>query len=77
MFSIYLYMFLLSHPVYISTMSISIINKKIDFVWGNEWEAGNLSYHLKSRPKWMGPLGDYVSLDKKMCITTQLCVGHK
>ena len=32
MFSIYLYMLLLSHPVYISTMSISIIDKKIDFV---------------------------------------------
>ena len=32
MFSIYLYMLLLSHPVYISTMSISITGKKIDFV---------------------------------------------
>ena len=32
MFSIYLYMLLLSHPVYISTMSISIIDKKINFV---------------------------------------------
>tara|TARA_B100001250_G_scaffold103309_1_gene87098 strand:- start:122 stop:1459 length:1338 start_codon:yes stop_codon:yes gene_type:complete len=21
-------------------------------VWGNEWEAGNLSYHLKDRPIW-------------------------
>ena len=26
--------------------------KKIDFVIGNEWAAGNLSYHLKSRPTW-------------------------
>ncbi len=26
--------------------------KKIDFVIGNEWVAGNLSYHLKSRPTW-------------------------
>ena len=26
--------------------------KKIDFVSGNEWVAGNLSYHLKSRPTW-------------------------
>jgi len=26
--------------------------KKIDFVRGNEWVAGNLSYHLKSRPTW-------------------------
>ena len=27
---------------------------KIEFVLGNEWSAGNLSYHLKSRPKWEG-----------------------
>ena len=25
---------------------------KIGLVAGNEWHAGNLSYHLKSRPKW-------------------------
>ena len=24
----------------------------IDVVYGNEWYAGNLSYHLKSRPIW-------------------------
>ena len=27
---------------------------KIEFVTGDEWNAGNLSYHLKSRPKWEG-----------------------
>jgi 4-amino-4-deoxy-L-arabinose transferase-like glycosyltransferase len=27
-------------------------SNKIDIVGGNEWHAGNLSYHLKSRPKW-------------------------
>jgi len=27
--------------------------EKINFVKGNEWEAGNLSYHLKQRPKWV------------------------
>ena len=26
-------------------------DKKIIFILGNEWEAGNLSYHLKDRPK--------------------------
>ncbi len=26
---------------------------KISYVFGNEWNAGNLSYHLKSRPKWI------------------------
>ena len=29
-------------------------DKEIEFVTGNEWTAGNLSYHLKSRPKWEG-----------------------
>jgi len=28
-------------------------SKKIIFVVGNEWEAGNLSYHLKDRPRWL------------------------
>ena len=27
-------------------------SNKIGIVGGNEWHAGNLSYHLKSRPKW-------------------------
>ena len=26
--------------------------EKIGLVGGNEWQGGNLSYHLKSRPKW-------------------------
>jgi len=29
-------------------------NKKIEFVTGDEWKAGNLSYHLNSRPRWEG-----------------------
>ena len=28
-------------------------DKKIIRVLGNEWEAGNLSYHLKDRPSWL------------------------
>tara|TARA_Y100000741_G_C17901956_1_gene415674 strand:- start:20 stop:541 length:522 start_codon:yes stop_codon:yes gene_type:complete len=31
---------------------ISIITE----VYGDEWHAGNLSYHLKSRPKWKGKI---------------------
>jgi len=27
-------------------------SNEIGLVGGNEWQAGNLSYHLKSRPKW-------------------------
>jgi len=29
-------------------------NSNIRYVSGDEWTAGNLSYHLKSRPKWIG-----------------------
>jgi len=29
---------------------------KIAYVIGNEWYAGNLSYHLKSRPVWLGQI---------------------
>ncbi|MDB2652441.1 glycosyltransferase family 39 protein [Candidatus Pelagibacter bacterium] len=51
---------------------------KIDVVYGNEWNAGNLSYHLKSRPVWEGfverekldQLKDYLCLDN-------VCVGSK
>ena len=53
-------------------------NSKINAVYGNEWNAGNLSYHLKSRPKWEGlverqkldQLKDYMCLDN-------VCVGSK
>ena len=53
-------------------------NSEINVVYGNEWNAGNLSYHLKSRPVWKGPvkrekldqLKDYICLDS-------VCVGSK
>ncbi len=53
-------------------------NTKINVVYGNEWYAGNLSYHLKSRPIWEGfverekldQLKDYMCLDN-------VCVGSK
>ena len=53
-------------------------NSKINVVYGNEWNAGNLSYHLKSRPIWDGiverekldQLKDYMCLDN-------VCVGSK
>ncbi|MDC1079582.1 glycosyltransferase family 39 protein [Candidatus Pelagibacter sp.] len=53
-------------------------NNKINVVYGNEWNAGNLSYHLKSRPVWDGTverekldqLKDYMCLDN-------VCVGSK
>ena len=50
----------------------------INVVFGNEWNAGNLSYHLKSRPVWEGQvkreklnqLKDYMCLDN-------ICVGSR
>jgi len=34
------------------------------FVWGNEWYAGNLSYHMKSRPVWVGQLNTDIIIKK-------------
>ncbi len=51
---------------------------KINVVLGDEWNAGNLSYHLKSRPVWEGfverekldQLKDYMCFDN-------ICVGSR
>ncbi len=53
-------------------------NSAINVVLGDEWNAGNLSYHLKSRPVWTGfverekldQLKDYMCLDN-------ICVGSR
>ncbi len=53
-------------------------NSTINIVLGDEWNAGNLSYHLKSRPIWIGSikrekldqLKDYMCLDS-------ICVGSR
>jgi len=53
-------------------------NSTINVVLGDEWNAGNLSYHLKSRPVWEGfverekldQLKDYMCLDS-------ICVGSR
>ena len=53
-------------------------NSTINVVFGDEWNAGNLSYHLKSRPVWEGfierdkldQLKDYMCLDN-------VCVGSR
>ena len=53
-------------------------NSTINVVLGDEWNAGNLSYHLKSRPSWEGiverkkldQLKDYMCLDN-------ICVGSR
>jgi len=52
--------------------------KSINIVFGDEWVAGNLSYHLESRPTWAGPVtkDKLNSLLKFMCIDN-ICVGNK
>ncbi len=52
-------------------------DEEIQFITGNEWNAGNLSYHLKSRPKWEG-LTKNETLDKSsqfICID-DICLGR-
>ncbi len=49
----------------------------INVVLGNEWNAGNLSYHLKSRPIWEGKITEdkLNSYNKFICID-EVCVGN-
>ena len=50
----------------------------INVVLGDEWNAGNLSYHLKSRPVWEGLItkDKLNSLSKFMCIDN-ICIGYR
>jgi len=52
-------------------------DKEIEFVTGNEWRAGNLSYHLKSRPKWEGFTNNNIlkNSSKFICID-DICLGR-
>ncbi len=50
----------------------------INVVLGNEWNAGNLSYHLETRPIWEGnvSLENLDKLDKFLCFD-DICVGSR
>ena len=50
----------------------------INVVLGNEWNAGNLSYHLKSRPVWEG-IVEREKLDqlKEFMCLDNICVGSR
>ena len=50
----------------------------INVVLGDEWYAGNLSYHLNSRPVWEGLItkNKLNSLSKFICIDN-ICVGNR
>ena len=50
---------------------------EIEFVTGDEWKAGNLSYHLESRPKWEGFTNNEI-LEKSsqfICVD-EVCLGR-
>jgi 4-amino-4-deoxy-L-arabinose transferase-like glycosyltransferase len=50
----------------------------INVVLGNEWNAGNLSYHLKSRPSWIGFIDQNKinNLKEHLCID-EVCAGFR
>ena len=50
----------------------------INVVLGNEWIAGNLSYHLESRPTWEGVITeDKLNLLSKFTCIDDICIGYK
>ncbi len=51
-------------------------DEPIKYVLGDEWAAGNLSYHINSRPIWKGFVTKQKlkTFDKYMCID-KICVG--
>ena len=52
-------------------------NEEIEFIIGNEWTAGNLSYHLKSRPKWEGLKNNQRLKDSSQFICVDdVCLGR-
>ena len=52
-------------------------DKDIEFVTGNEWKAGNLSYHLKSRPVWEGFTNNQILNNSSQFICLDdICLGR-
>jgi len=49
---------------------------KITMVVGNEWEAGNLSYHLKDRPKWISEFKELTDYDIYLCNKKNKCFAY-
>jgi len=52
-------------------------DKEIQFVIGDEWKAGNLSYHLKSRPKWEGfQNNEILNKSSQFICIDEVCLGR-
>ena len=50
---------------------------EIQFVTGDEWKAGNLSYHLKSRPVWEGSNNSEILKNASQFICVEdICLGR-
>ena len=45
---------------------------KMEYIKGNEWTAGNISYHLLERPKWI-----YSSSEVQLCNKDMKCIEYK
>ena len=45
---------------------------KMEYIKGNEWIAGNISYHLPERPKWT-----YSSTEVQLCNKDMKCLTYK
>ena len=45
---------------------------KMEYIQGNEWIAGNISYHLTERPKWI-----YSSTEVQLCNKDMKCLTYK
>ena len=51
--------------------------KEIQFVTGDEWKAGNLSYHLKSRPVWEGfSVNEILKKSSQFICIDEICLGR-
>ena len=48
------------------------VSGELSYVKGNEWIAGNLSYHLPERPKWI-----YDANEIFMCNKNLECIKYK
>ncbi len=52
-------------------------DKEIQFVTGDEWKAGNLSYHLESRPKWEGLNNkEFLNNSSQFICVDDVCLGR-
>ena len=52
-------------------------DQEIEFVTGDEWKDGNLSYHLKSRPKWEGfTNNEILNKSSQFICVDDICLGR-